>query len=183
MVAVSGDLAHGVSSPVSKYYCRHTKKVVLKLNSIYLVSFIGLSIVILGILKLCGCNFPESVFIVCLSFSGFLFSLESILGDLQETKKAEGKEINISFLRKLILLFAIFSIILLPFIIKAIIIGEGPEAKNLKRLVQKLGLENNIKFLGFLENIDNVYALIKSFNQDLKAGRTTPPRRKEKPLK
>jgi len=46
--------------------------------------------------------------------------------------------------------------------IKCLIIGDGPEKKNLEVLTQKLNLEKNIKFLGFLENHDDVYALIKS---------------------
>jgi len=46
--------------------------------------------------------------------------------------------------------------------IKSLIIGDGPEKKKLKVLAQKLNLERNIKFFGFLENHDDVYALIKS---------------------
>ena len=46
--------------------------------------------------------------------------------------------------------------------IKSLIIGDGPEKKNLEALTQKLNLEKNIKFLGFLENDDDVYALMKS---------------------
>jgi len=46
--------------------------------------------------------------------------------------------------------------------IKSLIIGDGPEKKRLEVLAQKLNLEKNIKFLGFLENNDDVYALIKS---------------------
>lgn len=46
--------------------------------------------------------------------------------------------------------------------IKSLIIGDGPEKKNLEALAQKLNLEKNIKFLGFLENHDDVYALMKS---------------------
>jgi glycosyltransferase involved in cell wall biosynthesis len=46
--------------------------------------------------------------------------------------------------------------------IKSLIIGDGPEKKNLEALTQKLNLEKNIKFLGFLENNDDVYALMKS---------------------
>jgi glycosyltransferase involved in cell wall biosynthesis len=47
-------------------------------------------------------------------------------------------------------------------IIKCLVIGEGPEKKRLEVLVRKLNLEKNIKFLGFLENHDDVYALMKS---------------------
>ena len=34
--------------------------------------------------------------------------------------------------------------------------------KKVEALTQKLSLEKNIKFLGFLENHDDVYALMKS---------------------
>jgi glycosyltransferase involved in cell wall biosynthesis len=46
--------------------------------------------------------------------------------------------------------------------IKSLIIGDGPEKKNLEALTQQLNLEKNIIFLGFLENHDDVYALMKS---------------------
>jgi len=46
--------------------------------------------------------------------------------------------------------------------IKCLIIGDGPEKKRLETLTQKLNLEKNITFLGFLESHDNVYALMKS---------------------
>jgi glycosyltransferase involved in cell wall biosynthesis len=46
--------------------------------------------------------------------------------------------------------------------IKCLIIGDGPEKKNLEALTKKLNLEKNIKFLGFLENHDDIYALMKS---------------------
>ena len=46
--------------------------------------------------------------------------------------------------------------------IKSLIIGDGPEKKTLEALTQKLNLKKNIKFLGFLENNDDVYALMKS---------------------
>ncbi len=46
--------------------------------------------------------------------------------------------------------------------IKCLIIGDGPEKKRLETLTQKLNLEKNINFLGFLENNDDVYALMKS---------------------
>ena len=46
--------------------------------------------------------------------------------------------------------------------IKCLIIGEGPEKETLKILTQKLNLEKNIIFLGFLENQNDVYALMKS---------------------
>jgi len=43
-----------------------------------------------------------------------------------------------------------------------ITIGDGSEKKNLEALTQKLNLEKNINFLYFLENHDDVYALMKS---------------------
>jgi len=46
--------------------------------------------------------------------------------------------------------------------IKSLIIGDGPEKKKLEKLVIKLDLKENIKFLGFLENQNHMYALIKS---------------------
>jgi len=46
--------------------------------------------------------------------------------------------------------------------IKSLIIGDGSEKKRLEVLAQKLNLEKNIKFLGFLENHVDVYALMKS---------------------
>ena len=46
--------------------------------------------------------------------------------------------------------------------IKSLIIGDGPEKNKLEVLTQKLNLKKNIKFLGFLENNDDVYALMKS---------------------
>jgi len=46
--------------------------------------------------------------------------------------------------------------------IKCLIIGDGPEKKNLEALTQKLNLKKNVKFLGFIENHDDVYALMKS---------------------
>lgn len=46
--------------------------------------------------------------------------------------------------------------------IKCFIIGDGPEKKELELLVKGLNLEKNIKFLGFLENQNDVYSLMKS---------------------
>ena len=45
---------------------------------------------------------------------------------------------------------------------KLIIIGEGPEKEKLVNLSKELNLENNIKFIGFQQNIKNVYAYLKS---------------------
>lgn len=46
--------------------------------------------------------------------------------------------------------------------IKALIVGDGPDIGNLKRLAKELGLEKNIKFTGFLESYDDIIALMKS---------------------
>jgi glycosyltransferase involved in cell wall biosynthesis len=46
--------------------------------------------------------------------------------------------------------------------ISTIIIGDGPDANRLKRLAKELGLEDNIKFTGFLENYDETIARMKS---------------------
>lgn len=46
--------------------------------------------------------------------------------------------------------------------IKCVIVGKGPEENNLKDLVNKLGLQNNIIFYDFLEDHKDLYALMKS---------------------
>ncbi len=46
--------------------------------------------------------------------------------------------------------------------VKVIITGKGPETERLKLLTKKLGLEHNIKFLGFIENQSDVYAYMKA---------------------
>lgn len=46
--------------------------------------------------------------------------------------------------------------------LKCLIIGDGPERVNLEKLVKDLKLENNVFFLGFLPNHNDVYALMKS---------------------
>ncbi len=46
--------------------------------------------------------------------------------------------------------------------IKAGIIGEGPEGEELKSLTKHLDLEDNIKFLGFLPDYDDVISYMKS---------------------
>jgi glycosyltransferase involved in cell wall biosynthesis len=46
--------------------------------------------------------------------------------------------------------------------IQCLIIGDGPEKKKLELLTNKLNLKNNIRFLGFLEKQNDVYALMKS---------------------
>jgi glycosyltransferase involved in cell wall biosynthesis len=48
--------------------------------------------------------------------------------------------------------------------IKGIIIGEGPELKKLVSLRDKLELENNVKFMKFLDEYKIVLSLIKSSN-------------------
>jgi glycosyltransferase involved in cell wall biosynthesis len=46
--------------------------------------------------------------------------------------------------------------------IKCIIIGDGPERESLEKLTKQLKLEKNIIFKGFIEKLEDVYALIKS---------------------
>lgn len=46
--------------------------------------------------------------------------------------------------------------------IKCLIIGEGPEKKNLETMIRKLNLEKNIEFSNFLESQDDFYARMKS---------------------
>lgn len=46
--------------------------------------------------------------------------------------------------------------------IKTLIIGEGPEKKQLENLVKKLNLETNINFLGFFQNHHDLYSYIKA---------------------
>jgi len=46
--------------------------------------------------------------------------------------------------------------------VRAIVIGDGPEMDNLKVLVSKLGLKENVEFTGFLENYDDALSLLKS---------------------
>jgi len=46
--------------------------------------------------------------------------------------------------------------------IKCIVIGDGPEKEKLMNLVKELKVENNVKFVGFLENHDEVIAYMKS---------------------
>jgi len=46
--------------------------------------------------------------------------------------------------------------------IKCLIIGDGPEKKQLEKIATTLNLNKNILFLGFLEDHDEVYSLIKS---------------------
>ena len=46
--------------------------------------------------------------------------------------------------------------------VKCVIIGEGPEHKRLRNLVDKLDLENNIAFTGFLDKYEGVISRMKS---------------------
>lgn len=45
--------------------------------------------------------------------------------------------------------------------IKALIVGNGPERKNLENLSKSLGTSDNVEFLGFLESHDDVIAHMK----------------------
>jgi glycosyltransferase involved in cell wall biosynthesis len=91
--------------------------------------------------------------------------------DIQEIKNAEPakQKSDIIFAGRLIshknVDFLIDSINLLKDTypnIKCIIVGKGPEEKNLKNLVTKLGLENNIVFYDFLADHKDLYGLMKS---------------------
>ncbi len=46
--------------------------------------------------------------------------------------------------------------------VRAGIIGDGPERKNLERLAKELGVEKNVRFFGFVEDFDEVISLMKS---------------------
>ena len=46
--------------------------------------------------------------------------------------------------------------------VKCVIIGDGPEKKELEKLAYDLGLENNLEFTGFLDDYDEVIAYMKS---------------------
>ncbi|HWY80119.1 MAG TPA: glycosyltransferase family 4 protein [Candidatus Sulfotelmatobacter sp.] len=46
--------------------------------------------------------------------------------------------------------------------IKCIIVGKGPEEKKLKKLVRSLQIKNNVLFYDFLENQNDLYALMKA---------------------
>jgi glycosyltransferase involved in cell wall biosynthesis len=46
--------------------------------------------------------------------------------------------------------------------VKAIIIGEGPEKRKLIKLSKSMGLEENIKFIDFLPEREDVYSYMKS---------------------
>jgi len=46
--------------------------------------------------------------------------------------------------------------------LKAGIIGDGPEKSNLKSLARELNIQGNVKFFGFVEDFDEVAALMKS---------------------
>lgn len=46
--------------------------------------------------------------------------------------------------------------------IKCVIVGKGPEEHTLKKLVYQLQLHNNVIFYDFLENHNDLYALMKS---------------------
>lgn len=46
--------------------------------------------------------------------------------------------------------------------VRAIIIGDGPEAASLKQLSREKGLEKNVEFCGFVDDYDDALALMKS---------------------
>lgn len=56
--------------------------------------------------------------------------------------------------------YAISSLKYLKFKAKLLIAGDGPERKQLEKLVIKLDLKSQVTFLGFVENIIKIYSLI-----------------------
>jgi glycosyltransferase involved in cell wall biosynthesis len=46
--------------------------------------------------------------------------------------------------------------------VKCVIIGDGPEKRTLESLVNDFGLDSNVRFIGFLENYDDVISHMKS---------------------
>jgi len=46
--------------------------------------------------------------------------------------------------------------------VRALVIGDGPEMAMLKSLVSSLNLEENVRFLGFIEDYNEALALMKS---------------------
>lgn len=46
--------------------------------------------------------------------------------------------------------------------IRCIVVGKGPEEKSLHTQAQELGIEQNVEFMHEVENIDDVYALMKA---------------------
>ncbi len=46
--------------------------------------------------------------------------------------------------------------------ISLMIVGDGPEKENLERLALELGIQGNVLFLGFLEDHDTLYGLMKA---------------------
>jgi len=46
--------------------------------------------------------------------------------------------------------------------VSCIIVGDGPDKKNLEKLVDSLGLQKNVRFTGFLPNHSDLYALMKA---------------------
>ncbi|MEG3224264.1 MAG: glycosyl transferase family 1 [Methanobacteriales archaeon Met13] len=46
--------------------------------------------------------------------------------------------------------------------IKCLIVGDGPEKEHLVQLTQKLGLEKNVEFIGFMKNHSDLMSLMKS---------------------
>jgi glycosyltransferase involved in cell wall biosynthesis len=47
----------------------------------------------------------------------------------------------------------------LDFKYKLLILGEGPEKENLKKLSKDFGVSNNVKFLGYKKNVEKYYSL------------------------
>ncbi len=47
--------------------------------------------------------------------------------------------------------------------LKLVIAGEGPQEKELKELVERIGMENDIRFLGFRKDMPNILAALDVF--------------------
>jgi glycosyltransferase involved in cell wall biosynthesis len=86
-----------------------------------------------------------------------------------ETIKPSGEESDVIFVGRLIkdknvdvLIKAISLIKMEMQDIRCVIVGDGPEKGKLIKLAKELGVEDNIKFTGFLEYHDDVIAYMKS---------------------
>ncbi len=92
----------------------------------------------------------------------------SDFGEIQKIKPA-GKKFNVIFAGRLlshknvdVLIKSIHLIKEKKRDVSCLIIGEGPEKKNLEALTQELNLIKNIEFSGFLDTQGDVYARMKS---------------------
>lgn len=77
-----------------------------------------------------------------------------ILGNIQPIRKANNQRLLIS---------AVAKILKTHNNIKLLVVGDGPEKINLEKFVIRLGLQNNIVFLGFKRNLSEIYSVIDIF--------------------